>query len=52
MSFGLGKKPFIQRFAGLAAAYIGEKGADEVFNLIKPLAKDVVDNAVKLLASS
>lgn len=52
ISFGLGKKPFIQRFAGLAAAYIGEKGADEVFNLIKPLAKDVVDNAVKLLASS
>lgn len=43
-SFGLGKKPFFQRFAGIFANYVGEKGADEAFELLKPIIKKVVDN--------
>lgn len=51
-SFGLGKKPFYQRFAGIAASYFGEKGADETFNLLRPLIKDVFDSATKLIENS
>lgn len=46
-TFGLGKKPFYQRFSGILLPYIGEKGADEVYNRLKPLLKEVVNYAVK-----
>lgn len=48
-SFGLGKKPFYQRFAGIVASYAGEKGADEILVLLKPYIKDVLNNAIKMI---
>lgn len=50
VSFGLGKKPFFQRFAGIMVGYIGEKGADEVLHHIKPYIKDVIKNVPKLIS--
>lgn len=49
-SFGLGKKPFFQRFAGIVVTYAGEKGADETINILKPLIKDVFDRATNLIS--
>lgn len=46
-SFGLGKKPFYQRFAGIVATYAGEKGMDEVLTYLKPLLKEVLLQSVK-----
>lgn len=50
-SFGLGKKPFYQRFSGILVSYIGEKGADEVYDRLKPLLREIVNNAAKLIPS-
>lgn len=51
-SAGLGKKPFLQRIAGIGAAYVGEKGADEVFGIIRPLVRDAIENTAKFLVGS
>lgn len=48
-SFGLGKKPFLQRFAGIFASYVGEKGADEAFDALKPLIRDILNQSTKLI---
>jgi len=48
-SYGLGKKPFLQRFAGIVASYTGEKGADTVFDHLKPLIKEVLENAPRMI---
>lgn len=52
-SFGLGKKPFYQRLAGIVMEYSAEKGADEVIEAIKPhlhnIGLKMIDNAIKLI---
>jgi hypothetical protein len=48
-SFGLGKKPFYQRFAGIVATYAGEKGADEILKQLHPLLKEVIQQSVKMI---
>ncbi len=48
-SFGLGKKPFFQRFAGIVATYMGEKGADEAIIHLRPYIKEVFNDATKLI---
>lgn len=49
ISFGLGKKPFYQRLAGVFATYAGEKGADEVYAILKPYIKAAFANSTKLM---
>lgn len=54
----LGKKSFYQRAAGIVVSYAGTKGADEVYDLLKPLLTDLfktetrhlVDGITKLLS--
>ncbi|WP_439697427.1 hypothetical protein ACFGVS_03230 [Mucilaginibacter sp. AW1-7] len=48
-SFGLGKKPFYQRFAGIVATYAGEKGADELLQQLRPLLKEVVQQSIRMI---
>ncbi|RZJ76439.1 MAG: hypothetical protein EOO45_02170 [Flavobacterium sp.] len=48
-AFGLGKKPFFQRFAGVFASYVGEKGADEAYEALLPILKEVFSNTTHLL---
>lgn len=48
-SFGFGKKPFFQRFTGIVATYMGEKGADEAISHLRPYIKEVFNDATKLI---
>ncbi|WP_448104067.1 hypothetical protein [Pedobacter panaciterrae] len=51
-SFGLGKKPFLQRFAGVSISYVGEKGADEIFSHLKPMISELMHEGTRLLGQS
>ena len=49
--FPLGKKRWYQRFAGIAASYLTNKGADELFEILKPeIAKIIHDQGQNLLS--
>jgi len=48
-SFGLGKKPFFQRFAGVAGSYVGEKGADQAFDALLLILKEIFNKSYHLL---
>jgi hypothetical protein len=52
--FPLGKKRWYQRVSGVVVSYLGTKGADEIFDALKPLLKELIHNApelIKLLSS-
>lgn len=52
--FPLGKKRWYQRASGIVVSYLGTKGADEIFALLKPLIKELIHNdpgLMKLLSS-
>jgi hypothetical protein len=40
--FPLGKKRWYQRFSGIVASYIGHKGADTLYDLIKPEIMQII----------
>lgn len=46
-SIVMGKRPFYQRATGIVASYIATKGADEVFDKIKPLIFELLKGFLK-----
>jgi hypothetical protein len=42
--FPLGKKRWYQRAAGIVVSYAGTKGADEIYEVLKPFLKDFFQN--------
>lgn len=45
----LGKKRWYQRAAGIVVSYAGNKGADEVFDLLKPQLKDLLSQSPDMI---
>ncbi|MFB0496910.1 hypothetical protein ABID99_003147 [Mucilaginibacter sp. OAE612] len=44
--YPLGKKRWYQRFSGIVASYLGNKGADALYELIKPDLTKILENVV------